>query len=105
MHVLGGFLKRQHEGARPFAGFPEGKVAPSLRLLLGNLGVDRACDYRPHDLRRGHYMDMKDKGRTLYEILAAAGVTNPKSPRPYLDMNELEFDACMECHLQSDDEE
>ena len=92
-------------------------MAPSLRILLANLGVDRvhlhpvalhaviapvfaqACDYRPQDLRRGHYMDMKDNGSTLFEMLTAAGVTNPKSPRPYLDMDELEFDACMECHL------
>ena len=61
--------------------------------------------YRPQDLRRGHYMDLKAQGRALWEILEAAGVTDPKAPRPYFNMDELEFDACMQCHLQSDDDE
>ena len=47
---------------------------------------------------------MKDSGKTLWEILEAAGVTDPKAPRPYLDMEQLELEACMECHLQSGDE-
>ena len=51
-------------------------------------------------MRRGHYADMKDSGKTLWEILKAAGVTDPK----YLDMEQLELEACMECHLQSGDE-
>ena len=60
--------------------------------------------YRSQDLRRGHYVDLKDRGKTLWEILEAAGVTDPKAPRPYLNMDHLDLEACMECHLDSGDE-
>ena len=80
-------------------------MCAGLRALCpGLLSSSQANKYRPHDLRRGHYVDMKDSGKTLWEILEAAGVTDPKAPRPYLDMQQLELEACMECHLQSGDE-
>ena len=79
------------------------RAPPRLSCRI-HLHSPQADKYRPHDLRRGHYVDMKVSGKTLWEILEAAGVTDPKAPRPYLDMEQLELEACMECHLQSGDE-
>ena len=73
--------------------------------MLGTLGVPRATEYRSHDLRRGHYEDLRAQGKGLWEILVAAGVRSPKAPKPYLDPAQLELAAVMEAHLAPDSDE
>ena len=34
----------------------------TLRFILGQIGVERANDYRTHDLRRGHAQDLVESG-------------------------------------------
>ena len=73
--------------------------------MLGHLGVSKAEAYRSHDLRRGHYEDMRLRGKRLFEILAAAGVESPKAPKPYMDREQVELEAVMEAHLEPDSDE
>ena len=83
----------------------QGQVNERLRALLGTLGVPRATEYRCHDLRRGHYEDLRAQGKGLSEILLAAGVRSPKAPKPYLHPAQLELAAVMEAHLAPDSDE
>ena len=69
------------------------------------LGVPLALEYRSHDLRRGHYEDLKAQGKRLFEILEAAGVRSPKATKPYLSQTDLEMEAVMEAHLSPDSDE
>ena len=76
-----------------------------LRFLLAVVGVDKASNYRPHDLRRGHAEDLRLGGAPLWKILAAGEWRSP-SFMEYVDQNRLEMDLVLQGCLdeESDDD-
>ena len=51
-----------------------------------SLGVDNALEYRTHDLRRGHALDLQLSGAPLWEILNAGKWKSPAFLQ-YLDLH------------------
>ena len=98
MHVLGEALGQLSTGTRPFACVGEADALSSLRRMLSVLGIPDAERYRTQDLRRGHNQDMIENGKSMMEILVAAGWLAPGSHRSYSDRVWLEMAACMEAH-------
>ena len=92
-------------GAQPFAGIDKRTVCDELRVLLGILDIPASFMYRSQDLRRGHADDMRKAGTPLHEILIASGWRAAGGHRPYMDMEDLEMEACMEAHCLSHGEE
>ena len=103
--MLGPFLRGLAPGSRPFLGLTPARALQSLRSTLGDLGVDKAFQYRTHDLRRGHARDLQLSGASLIEILKAGEWRSPAF-LSYLDLHDLERDAVLEAHLgESSDSE
>ena len=48
---------------------------------------------------------MRKAGTPLHEILIAGGWRAAGGHRPYMDMEDLEMEACMEAHCMSHGEE
>ena len=101
VHVLGAALLELQQGAQPFAGISSNEARAVLRRKLAQLGVPNSAAYGTHDLKRGHSEDMVRSGKTMLEILIAAGWHAPGSHRSYADMVALEMDACLEAHVAS----
>ena len=76
-----------------------------LRMLLAGMGVPDADRYRTQVLRRGHYEDLKDSGKRLWEILKCAGVSSRGAHLPYMDKPKLEAEAVLEAHMAPDADE
>ena len=76
-----------------------------LRTLLLGMEVPNALKYRPHDLRRGHYEDLKDSGKRLWEILQCAGCTSSRAHLPYMDKIKLEAQVVLEAHMTAEADE
>ena len=105
VHAIGCAFRKLQPGVLPFAGIDRRTVCDELRALLGVLGVSAAFMYRSQDLRRGHADDQRKGGKTLHEILIAGGWRSAGAHRSYMDLNDLEMEACMEAHCLSHDEE
>ena len=75
-----------------------------LRNILVDLEVHRATEYRLHDLRRGHALDLQQSGAPLYEILAAGEWRSPAF-LDYLDKNQLETDMVVQAHCAESDDD
>ena len=98
VHVMGAALGQLSAGTRPFACVSAADALSSLRRMLSLLSIPDAEQYRTHDLRRGHNQDMIESGKSMMEILVAAGWLAPGSHRSYSDRVWLEMAACMEAH-------
>ena len=76
VHVLSPLLVTCKRGTRLFPGITAAGALSGLRQMLNWLGVPRACEYRTHDLRRGHAKDLQLSGIWLMSHGA-------ESPSPY----------------------
>ena len=91
MHALGRVVEEAGPGGQPFACITPAAALTALRVMLAGIGVEGASEYRCHDLRRGHALDLQLSGAPLWEILAAGEWKWPAFP-DYLDVHELETD-------------
>ena len=67
----GGWLKSRATENPPFAAFTASELRLNLRRRLARLGVEAYAEYGLHTFRRGHAMDMLERGGDLATILAA----------------------------------
>ena len=104
VHALGAWFADLPVGTRPFADISAASSLSTLRFLLGQLGVKDAALYRTHDLRRGHALDLQQRGGTLREILQAGEWSSPAF-LSYLDLTQLELGAVVEAHLAESEDE
>ena len=104
VHALGAWFAGLPVGTRPFADISAGSSLSTLRFSLGQLGVRDAALYRTHDLRRGHALDLQQRGGTLREILQAGEWSSPAF-LSYLDMTQLELGAVVEAHLAESEDD
>ena len=101
-HQLAPVLRAARDGEYLFQGITAAKALATLRLLLASVGVAQAGEYRTHDLRRGHALDLQLSGAPLYDILAAGDWKSPAFLQ-YLDRYQLEQDVVMQAHLDESD--
>ena len=97
-------LRAARDGECLFQDITAAKALATLRLLLASVGVAQAGEYRTHDLRRGHALDLQLSGAPLYDILAAGDWKSPAFLQ-YLDRYQLEQDVVMQAHLDESDHE
>ena len=98
MHRLGPILEGCKPGERLFKGISPAAAMAVLRTLLRELNVTDPGDYRTHDFRRGHALDLQLSGAPLYVILAAGEWSSPAFLK-YLDANRLETEAVVQAHV------
>ena len=96
-------------GTMLFKGKTSAVALSELRRMLEILGTPKAREYRCHDLRRGHALDLQLRGAPLHEILAAGEWRSPAFLE-YLDRHAAERDMVQEAQglsdvMDSDDEE
>jgi len=72
----------------------------ALREMLAGIGVVGASEYRCHDLRRGHALDLQLSGAPLWEILAAGEWRSPAF-LSYLDLHSLETELVIQVALST----
>ena len=102
VHRLGPLLDSLADGECLFPGITASRALATLRMILKALSVDCADDYRTHDLRRGHALDLQLSGEPLWVILAAGDWRSPAF-LAYLDKHQLEADLVMQAHLADSD--
>ena len=61
-HVVGRVLDDTPVGSRVFPDVTPANALGVLRVVLSKLEVPLACEYRTHDLRRGHTQDLVESG-------------------------------------------
>jgi len=99
VHRIGPILARLSPGQKLFEGITPAKALCTLRLMLHAIGIVDARDFRTHDLRRGHALDLQLAGAPLHEILAAGDWASPAF-LVYLNKYRLERDLVQQAHLQ-----
>jgi len=104
VHVLGPVLEKCRVGQPVFGGCTAASAMEYLRMMLLAVNVDRATEYRTHDLRRGHAEDLAEAGRPLHEILTAGEWSSPAFLK-YLDLHKLESQMVVQSHCDESDEE
>ena len=62
------------------------------------MGIQNAREYRTHDLRRGHAVDLQLSNAPLYQILEAGEWKSPAF-MDYLDLHRLERDAVVQAYM------
>ena len=87
--------ERPHNYA-PFKGISSASAIGVLRRCLVSLGVDNALEYRTHDLRRGHALDLQLSGAPLWEFLSAGEWKSPAFLQ-YLDLHSYVSGAGRAC--------
>ena len=102
VHALGPFIQQQEKGKHLFSGIPAAKATRVLRACLKSLNLREHEDYRLHDVRRGHAMDLVASGAPLWEILGAGEWRSPAFLQ-YLSLHELEEGLVMQAHLEESD--
>ena len=106
------------DGSRLFPGLSPSEALACLRVLLVMTGVPQvrhrmpfsvrhgfqcglavvqAEQYRTHDLRRGHALDLQKSGAPLWQILQAGEWRSPAF-LDYLNVHDLERDAVIQAH-------
>ena len=65
VHKLGHYLDGKVDGEMLFEGISASDALQTLRHILGELSVKDSDEYRTHDLRRGHALDMQLSGSKL----------------------------------------
>lgn len=104
VHALGAWFAGLPVGTKPFSDITAAGSLSTLRFFLAQLGVKDAALYRTHDLRRGHALDLQQRGGTLREILQAGEWSSPAF-LSYLDMTQLELGAVVEAHLAESEDD
>ena len=104
IHVLGAEIAGHELGTAMFEGITPADALSNLRFLLSQIGVQNARQYRTHDLRRGHAVDLQLSKAPLYQILEAGEWRSPAFME-YLDLHRLERDAVLQAHLDESDED
>ena len=61
-HVVGRVLDDTPVGSRVFPDVTPANALGVLRVVLSKLEEPLACEYRTHDLRRGHTQDLVESG-------------------------------------------
>lgn len=79
------FRRVDRWGAIGDRGFAQGSVAPWLRTLLHDAGVDDVSLYTSHSLRRGFANWARDSGWDLKALMDYVGWRDPGSALRYLD--------------------
>ena len=121
VHRLGEYLGGQEDGAALFAGIGAAEALATLRHILYVLEIAKSSEYRTHDLRRGHALDLQMSGACacglqqlspvsaacwagapLYEILSAGEWSSPAFLQ-YLDYWRLEADVVIQAHVDESD--
>ena len=104
LHSVQPLMEAAGDDFAPFASITPAKALQVLRNILVDLEVHRAAEYRLHDLRRGHALDLQQSGAPLYEILAAGEWRSPAFLE-YLDKNQLETDMVVQAHCAESDDD
>lgn len=104
MHGFARILPDLRHGDRPFGNIYASGALHVLRETLRNVGIKNASEFRCHDFRRGHALDLQLSGASLYEILDAGGWRSPAFLK-YLDLEVLERDAVVQAHIDESDED
>ena len=87
-----------------FPGVTAARATRVLRACLSALNVPGHEEYRLHDSRRGHAMDLVASGAPLWEILSAGEWRSPAFLQ-YLNLHELEEGLVMQAHLEESESE
>ena len=77
VHALGNWFAALPKGTEPFKGISAASALSALRGFPTEIGVKDAALYRTHDLRRGHALDLQQRGGSLREILEAGEWRSP----------------------------
>ena len=104
VHMMGPFILRRAQGESLFPGVTAAKATRVLRVCLHGLGVPGHEEYRLHDFRRGHAMDLVASGAPLWEILGAGEWRSPAFLQ-YLNLHELEEGLVTQAHLEESESE
>jgi len=88
VHVAWPYFEKLEPWQAAFSGIRPARALWQLREMLGRLGYDDAAIYRTHDLRRGHALDIQERGGSLQEIWAA-GEWKPGSHLAYMNIPKL----------------
>ena len=99
VHRLGPILAKLGSGQKLFDGITPAKALSTLRHILSAIGLADALDFRTHDLRRGHALDLQLAGAPLHEILTAGDWASPAF-MAYMNKYRLERDLVQQAHLQ-----
>ena len=102
VHTLGRFIQQQERGKPLSPGITAAKATRVLRACLKSLNLLEYEEYRLHDFRRGHAMDLVAPGAPLWEILGAGEWRSPAFLQ-YLNVHELEEGLVMQAHLGESD--
>jgi len=62
VHVIGEMVKKCEPGKALFDGITAQEALIKLRFMLGAIGVEKPEQYRSHDIRRGHALDLQCAG-------------------------------------------
>ena len=104
VHAARPLLARHVHGQPFFQGISAGEALRVLRRILQAVGVAEYIEYRTHDLRRGHALDLQLSGAPLKKILEYGQWTSPAF-LVYLDMHRLEMEAVVQAHVEESDSE
>jgi len=98
VHVFGKLASSHRSGSELFPAISAAFVVQHLRswLRIGKI-VENPFEYRPHDFRRGHTLDLQEAGATLKEILEAGGWRSPGFLK-YMNLEALERDIVIQSH-------
>ena len=89
VHVFGTWFKSRATEDPPFASFSASELRVNLRRRLACLNIEAYGEYGLHSFRRGHAMDLVERGGDLAMILAA-GDWNSSAFKFYLCQMRLE---------------
>ena len=124
VHILTPLIFQCDSGERLFRGITAAGALDALRAMLTGIGVSAPEQYRTHDLRRGHALDLQLSGMCyascwacsvpfwllcvlgapLWEILAAGEWRSPAFMQ-YLDCHRLETDVVVQAHVDESDDD
>ena len=102
LHVLGPIVTAQADSSQLFGGISAADALSALRHMLKSIGVLKCGDYRTHDLRRGHALDLQCSGAPLWVILEAGEWTSPAFLK-YLDLHRLDTELMVQAHAGDSD--
>ena len=105
VHVLGAFFVSAGVGKQAFAAFSPADAVAAVRNAVRAVGAERPEEFDAKALRRGHALDLVERGAGLSEILRAGGWRSAAFIE-YLPADSLERDAVLEardnCSSDSD---
>ena len=111
VHVFGRSISKVQGGVRIFPSITVARALTTLRFLLEKIGVEEPRDYRTHDLRRGHVLDLQQSGRAAHVSVHLLQMSLLGAPLPrimeeaqwkppafmkYIDCGLLEHDAVVQ---------